>query len=296
MSKLSLPVIDLSCLDVCPVSFRNDRELAIQLGNALETKGFAYLVNVPLTFGHEEVFGLAKKFSSLPENENLRLGKQSFQRNNNNTYRGFFPAQPGSDNLKEGFEIGPPELPEAPKWAKARIDLTEANVWQAELSAPGLGGQSGKLHAELQVLSSKLLSLIAMALGKEPSYYDHYLPNSVSTLRYLRYPAMKPPSPQQELCCTPHTDSGILTFLHQDSTCGLEVLGPDDEWVAAPYVPGSVVVKIGDLMAKSVNGDGEKIVYGEYVLGKMKGWVEFQGLEKHAAIVEQIEIIEPDMA
>lgn len=52
--------------------------MAIQLGNALEKKGFAYLVNVPLTFGHEEVFGLAKKFSSPPENEKLRLGKKSF--------------------------------------------------------------------------------------------------------------------------------------------------------------------------------------------------------------------------
>lgn len=51
-----------------------------------------------------------------------------------------------------------------------------------------------------------------------------------------------------------------------------------------------------DCMIQSVNGDGEKIVYGEHVLGKMKGWVQFQDLEKHAAIVEQIEIIEPDMA
>ena len=52
------------------------------------------------------------------------------------------------------------------------------------------------------------------------------------------------------LSCTPHTDSGIITLLHQDATGGLEVLNAADEWIPAPYVPGSIVVNIGDLMAR----------------------------------------------
>ncbi|KAL8670517.1 MAG: hypothetical protein Q9168_004951 [Polycauliona sp. 1 TL-2023] len=334
MSKLSLPVIDLSCLKTSPAGSINDQELAIQLGKALENEGFAYLVNVPLTFDHREVFELAQEFFHLPNDEKLRLAKKSFRSNNRNTYRGFFPAQSGSDNLKEGFEIGPRELGDIPSGeANANeINLTEANVWPVELSARGFRRQSEELHAELQILSSKLLSLLAMALGKTPSYFDHFLANSVSTLRYLHYPTIKPPSPQQELCCTPHTDSGILTLLHQDSTGGLEVLSPCGEWVAAPYVPGSIVVNIGDLMAKisggrfratfhrvrsspgkerysvpfffepgvdcamqSVDGDGEVVVYGEHVLSKMKGWVEFQDVEKHTSFVDQIEALQPDV-
>lgn len=90
----------------------------------------------------------------------------------------------------------------------------------------------------------------------------------------------------------------------------------EGNWISAPYVPGSLVVNIGDLMAKVSGGrwvatyhrvkakkhdgdqvkgrysvpfffepglncvvtsvEGDKVVYGEHVLEKMKGWVEFQ--------------------
>ena len=118
------------------------------------------------------------------------------------------------------------------------------------------------------------------------------------------------------MICTPHTDSGILTLLHQDKTGGLEVRNGEGEWIPAPYVPGSMVVNIGDLMAKVSGGkwiatyhrvrsskkegsdmkgrysvpfffepgldcvvesvDGDEVVYGEHLLQKMSGWVEFQ--------------------
>ncbi|KAL8930845.1 MAG: hypothetical protein Q9208_000386 [Pyrenodesmia sp. 3 TL-2023] len=316
MPELPLPVIDLSPLASLHTDATDTTRLATHLGKALETDGFAYLINVPLTFGHDKVFSLAKAFFRLPEDEKLCLAKKRFQRNNSNTYRGFFPAQNGSDNLKEGFEMGPSGLPVTSGWARKPINLTEASVWPTESSAPGLRQDTEKLHGELQDLSSKLLSLLAIALGKEPSCFEHYLDGSVSTLRYLHYPAINSPSPHQELCCTPHTDSGILTLLHQDSTGGLEVLSPDARWVAAPYVPGSLVINIGDLMAKvsggrfrathhrvrsspgkdrysvpfffepgvdcavhSVREDDQAVIYGEHVLGKMQGWVEFQDLE-----------------
>lgn len=220
-----------------------------------------------------------------------------------------------------------------PEWTRRPINLTEANVWPAESSAPGLRQDTEKMHGELQDLSSKLLSLLAIALEKEPSYFNPYVTGSISTLRYLHYPAIKPPSPQQELCCTPHTDSGILTLLHQDSTGGLEVLGPNGRWVAAPYVPGSLVVNIGDLMAKvsggrfratqhrvrsspgkdrysvpfffepgvdcavhSVEEDDQAVIYGEHVLCKMQGWVEFQDLEKNASVAVGVAELDSEVA
>jgi isopenicillin N synthase-like dioxygenase len=149
------------------------------------------------------------------------------------------------------------------------------------------------------------------------SFFDHYLTDSLSTLRLLHYPPV-PNSRRQELICTPHTDSGILTLLHQDQTGGLEVRNSDGDWISAPYVPGSIVVNIGDLMAKLSGNrwvatfhrvrsfqregvqpmgrysvpfffepglkcvvksvDGDETIYGEHVLEKMKGWVEFQDL------------------
>ena len=108
-----------------------------------------------------------------------------------------------------------------------------------------------------------------------------------------------------------------MTLLHQDKIGGLEVRNSEGEWIPAPYLPGSMVVNIGDLMAKVSGGrwvatfhrvrstkregddvvkgrysvpfffepgsncvvksvEGDQVIYGEHVLEKMKGWVEFQ--------------------
>ena len=187
--------------------------------------------------------------------------------------------------------------------------MYEPNVWPSPQS--GFAAQARrdltKLYAELQTLSAKLLSLVAISLGKQADYFSSWLDDSLSTLRLLHYPAVNTPAldgdeetasissttpssrggasitdsdtsstsdsifsaashhdqptptikPQEDLVklsCTPHTDSGILTLLHQDPTGGLEVLNSVGEWIPAPYVPGSMVVNIGDLMAKVSGG------------------------------------------
>jgi isopenicillin N synthase-like dioxygenase len=227
----------------------------------------------------------------------------------------YFPPQTGSDNLKEGFELGTPSSkPSSLPTPAPKFNLTEANVFPR--FHPSFRTRCETLHTELQSLSSKLLSLLAVALGKPSSFFDHYLTDSLSTLRLLHYPPV-PAARQQELICTPHTDSGILTLLHQDNTGGLEVRNSEGEWIPTPYVPGSMVVNIGDLMAKVSGGrwvatfhrvrsakregedqvkgrysvpfffepglncvvrsvEGDEVIYGEHVLEKMKGWVEFQ--------------------
>lgn len=184
---------------------------------------------------------------------------------NRNTYRGYFPTQPDrQDNLKEGFEIGPPLSPPTRGNAgKAqKFNLAEPNVWPAEEAFPYGRERLEKLYEELQALSSSLLSLLAISLGKPAGFFTNYLTDSLSTLRLLHYPpqtngeiASADADRKQEvkLCCTPHTDSGILTLLHQDPTGGLEVRNAVGEWVPASYVPDSIVVNIGDLLA-SVSG------------------------------------------
>lgn len=42
--------------------------------------------------------------------------------------------------------------------------------------------------------------------------------------------------------------------MHQDPTGGLEVLNADGAWIEAPYIPNSIVVNIGDLLARVSGG------------------------------------------
>jgi isopenicillin N synthase-like dioxygenase len=256
----SLPIIDLSVLSSSSPSEIELKALSDQLHDVFATTGFAYLTNPPLSFSHDDVFNLAGDFFTMHNDEKMKLAKKTFVKANKNTYRGYFPPQPGQlDNLKEGFEVGPPQAPKQTNSGTARkFDLAEPNVWpQEEIFVQGRA-RLEKLYGELQSLSSTLLSLLAVSLDKPIDFFSNYLEDSLSTLRLLHYPPQtsdKLPQPGEvKLCCTPHTDSGILTLLHQDPTGGLEVLNASGDWVPAPYVPNSLVVNIGDLLAKVSGG------------------------------------------
>lgn len=255
----SLPIVDLSVLSSSSPSPSDLLELSKNLYSVFNTTGFAYLTNAPLTFSHEHVFKLASDFFTVPEADKLELAKKTFVKSNKNTYRGYFPTQPGQqDNLKEGFEVGPRQAPPRSTQGRNRkFDLTELNVWPSDMTFPDGRARLEKLHDELQNLSSTLLSLLAVSLAKPADYFADYLTDSLSTLRLLHYPPQPAPasiSPEARLCCTPHTDSGILTLLHQDPTGGLEVQNSAGEWIAVPYIPGSIVVNIGDLLAQVSGG------------------------------------------
>ncbi|KAL9128413.1 MAG: hypothetical protein Q9217_002904 [Psora testacea] len=322
-SSSPLPIIDLAPLSSNNPSTEALQNLSYSLSNAFSTTGFAYLINPPISFSHADIFALAQSLFSLPPSEKGSIAKESFRPENSNTYRGYFPAQASSDNLKEGFEIGPPDAVPQIEAPRAKINLTEPNVWPRAF----VGREKvEQLHRQLQTLSQHILSLLALALQKPPTYFDYMHQDSISTLRLLHYPTNEK---RHEFCCTPHTDSGILTVLHQDSTGGLEVWSQDGEtWLPAPYVQGSVIVNVGDLLSKisggkfeatrhrvrsapvgksrysvpfffepgvacmvksAVDADDSGSLYGEHVLGKMKGWVEFQDVGgKNDLVIETV--------
>jgi isopenicillin N synthase-like dioxygenase len=257
----SLPIVDLSLLSSTSPSTTQLKALSDQLSTVFATTGFAYLINPPLSFTHDDLFALSDQFFRLSPADKLAIAKKTFVKENPNTYRGYFPTQPGQmDNLKEGFEMGSSSTSSSRRtWSETRhkFDLTETNVWPSETSLPDGRASLEMLYAELQDLASTLLSLLAVSLGKEVDFFSSYLVDSLSTLRLLHYPPQLASSGQNEeakLCCTPHTDSGILTLLHQDPTGGLEVLNADGDWIPAPYVPRSIVVNIGDLLARVSGG------------------------------------------
>ena len=256
----SLPIVDLSILSSSSPSESDLEALSNQLHNVFATTGFAYLTNPPLSFSHDDVFNLAGEFFSIKNHEKMKLAKKTFVKANKNTYRGYFPPQPGQlDNLKEGFEVGPPTAPkQGNTGVSQKFNLAEPNVWPREDIFIRGRARLEKLYGELQSLSSTLLSLLAVSLDQPVDFFSNYLGDSLSTLRLLHYPPQtsnrSPQAGEVNLCCTPHTDSGILTLLHQDPTGGLEVLNASGDWVPAPYVPNSLVVNIGDLLAKVSGG------------------------------------------
>lgn len=87
-SFTSLPIVDLSPLASDSASEDELQDLSAKLHEVFSTVGFAYLVNAPLSFQHEDVFDIAKEFFSLPEEVKMGVAKKTFRRANKNTYRG----------------------------------------------------------------------------------------------------------------------------------------------------------------------------------------------------------------
>ena len=87
-SFTALPIVDLAPLTSDHASEEDLRGLSARLHEVFATVGFAYLINVPSSFSHEEVFGAAKQFFALPEEVKMGVAKKTFRRANKNTYRG----------------------------------------------------------------------------------------------------------------------------------------------------------------------------------------------------------------
>jgi isopenicillin N synthase-like dioxygenase len=92
ISFSSLPVVDVHVLRTSEsptLDTADHRKLSQKLYDVFATTGFAYLINAPLSFGHEEVFELSREFFALPLDEKMKLSKRSFRPSHTNTYRGF---------------------------------------------------------------------------------------------------------------------------------------------------------------------------------------------------------------
>lgn len=103
---------------------------------------------------------------------------------------------------------------------------------------------------KMKSLAYKILLIIFKALGlneedqemvSSPSLYQ-----SDGALQLNSYPSC--PNPSRAIGLAPHTDSLLLTILHQNDTNGLQIFQEGIGWVPVPPSPGALVINVGDLM------------------------------------------------
>ncbi|XAR69338.1 Gibberellin 3-beta-dioxygenase [Bertholletia excelsa] len=73
-----------------------------------------------------------------------------------------------------------------------------------------------------------------------------------SALQLNSYPSC--PDPTRAIGLAPHTDSLLLTILHQSRTTGLQFFKEGFGWVPVSPVPGALTVNVGDLLHILSNG------------------------------------------
>lgn len=102
------------------------------------------------------------------------------------------------------------------------------------------------LFNQLNMLGLKVLSAIAVILGKEPSFFDTWAKKGNSILRLIHYPPVVDSS--NILRARAHEDINLITLLVGAEESGLEVQNPEGDWIPIAAKSKSIVCNIGDMM------------------------------------------------
>lgn len=143
--------------------------------------------------------------------------------------------------------VTPPDLNEA--YSVYRRDTEE---WPPE--PVGMRDVWREYHDALAGLAARVMRIFALALGLDENWFDDKIDHADASLWVTNYPAqLEEPQPGQ-LRAGPHTDYDTLTLLKvEDVPGGLQVEVEPGVWADVPYVRGSYVVNIGDLMSRWTN-------------------------------------------
>ncbi|XP_010429980.1 PREDICTED: gibberellin 3-beta-dioxygenase 4 [Camelina sativa] len=119
---------------------------------------------------------------------------------------------------------------------------------------------------EMEKLANRLMSSILGSLGVtvDDIEWGQKPGNSGSkvgrgAIRLNHYPVC--PEPERAMGLAAHTDTTILTILHQSNTGGLQVFREESGWVNVEPSPGILVVNIGDLFHILSNGKIPSVVH-----------------------------------
>lgn len=247
----TLPVIDVA--DLASEDHARQAATIRALNRACEHNGFFY------ASGHgiapELIDGMieqARAFFSLDEPLKMEVSKKNSRCN-----RGYDPLgdqrldPTAPPDLKEGFFFGT-DLPAThPLVARGAFSLGPNQV---PSQPAGFGSAMAAYHRAMQALSVRIMRGLALSLDLDEAHFDEFSRGPMAVLRLLHYPPQPAQAAPKELGCGEHTDFGGITVLYQDDAGGLEIWSQQTRaWIAAPPMPGTFVVNLGDMLGRWTN-------------------------------------------
>nr|GLL35182.1 gibberellin 3-beta-dioxygenase 1-like [Ipomoea trifida] len=232
----SIPVVDLAS---------KSGAAAEQIGSACKTWGAFQVINHGISgelLGRVEAAG--KRLFSLPLHQKMRAARSPNGVSGYGVARisSFFPKLMWS----EGFTIvGSPLEHSRLLWPQ------DFNFFCEVVE---------EYEKEMKKLAGRMMKLILESLGvaEEDAKWAMESKGRCSALQLNSYPAC--PDPGRAMGLAEHTDSTLLTILHQNNTSGLQVFrqstssGAAGAWVTVPPIPGALVINAGDLLHILSNG------------------------------------------
>jgi isopenicillin N synthase-like dioxygenase len=242
----------LPTIDVSPLLPGGDRDRVIEVGEQVDracaTAGAFHAVGHGVGAG--QLAGLevlAREFFALGEGEKAQIAMARGGR----AWRGWFPLgdelTSGVPDRKEGIYFGAELGPEHPR-VRSGTPLHGPNLFPAR--PEGLRGAVLAHLDAMAALGHALCRGLGAGLGLGEGWFDEHLTAEPTTLfRIFRYP----PTGTDGWGVAEHTDYGLLTILHQDSSGGLQ-MRTERGWVDVEPVEGAFVCSAGDMLERLTGG------------------------------------------
>jgi len=258
MALREVPVIDIGPFAAGDAAAR--RQLALRVDEACSDIGFLVIAGhgVPAALT-AAVAATSRAFFDLPLAEKMEVLRPA-----PDVTRGYIPLEAESvarsrgeaeapGDLNESLMIGPVDATDdAYHRAPAAGKHFHPNLWPrrpAELAA----AYTAYFRA-MSGLAQRLMRLFALGLELPEAFFDDKIDRHISRLRVRNYPAPTAPPKPGQLRVGPHADYGSLTILKtEDVPGGLQVMNKDGQWVDVPILRDTLVVNIGELMARWTN-------------------------------------------
>jgi isopenicillin N synthase-like dioxygenase len=149
-------------------------------------------------------------------------------------------------DLHEAYHMGPTH-----RTGDAKFDWLyyPDNKWPEEL--PELRAVATEYTAHLNRTALEVLEVLAVTLGIPADYFTSRSQRATWTQNVNWYPPLTAVGRLEEgqMRVGPHADFGTITFLdRQQGVGGLEAWNDEDGWFKPPFVPGTLVVNLGDMM------------------------------------------------
>lgn len=165
---------------------------------------------------------------------------------------GALDGKPDTSDLHEAFHVGPSH-----RTGDAAFDTLyyPENKWPDE--QPALRETVLEYTGHMTRVAHEVMEVLAGVLDLPADFFTSRCARATWTQNVNWYPSLTTLGEVQpgQMRVGPHTDFGTLSLLdRQPGVGGLEVWNEEDGWFEPPFVPGTLVVNLGDLMSLWTDG------------------------------------------
>ena len=241
----NIPSVDLS--DFLSDDPQRKAKFVREIGTAYEEIGFVSLKNHFLSQDLvDKLYGEVKAFFAMPVE-----AKRTYEIEGLGGQRGYvsFGKEHAKGkkegDLKEFWHFG--QEPDA----DANLpDEYPENVMVKEL--PKFNETGMQAYRMLEKTGIYVLRALALYIGLDEFYFDHWASNGNSILRPIHYPPITE-EPKGAVRAGAHGDINLITLLMGASTGGLQVLRKDGVWMDAIPEEDELVINVGDMLERHTN-------------------------------------------